>query len=505
MTYWWLNDMPPISGILRFVLYGGLLVLCLVDSPSPLGAPKIMAGTEPLFYTPTGLVRLLRLRWVSPAVLTVIVRITVVVWVAAALGFLQPVTGILTCLGFAFLHSTNAGALGANHSTHSALYALICLSFSVSYGFSLDGLLAEHAGWPLLVSTGSPFESGFAPLLLLIFLAYTLFSGGVSKLRNGGLRWFNGRALRYYLEQSASAARWPWLSRQAVARPGLCRLMATGAVLVELSAVLAIVVSPLRMPLILVWAGLHISILLVMMPAYWVQMWCYLALLDWPWITHALGGPKQPATVFATSGAGPVVFTVVGLGACLTLVLVLLLSSEEWPFTAVPMYSNGIPAEEIPLPAPTELRARAIRARRRRHNAWERAWVSDEVMEDIWLGEPGAAQAVSLTRMMYGGDGPRLVRWSQYTKVVRGLAIADVIARPAGGTVSEPDSQEYPAAHFLRSLAGLARERAPHWARYGSLRLACRTREGWTVLATVGLDAEAPAGKVGETGRGEHD
>jgi hypothetical protein len=249
------------------------------------------------------------------------------------------------------------------------------------------------------------------------------------------------------------------------------------------------------MPLIVVWVGLHVSILLVMMPAYWIQMWCYLALVNWPWLIRAVGGSSAPATVFATGGVGPVVFTAIGIAACLALVMVLVRSSEEWPFTAVPMYSNGIPAAEIPLPAPGDLRARALRARRGRYSSWERAWVADEVMEDIWLGDPGDPASRSLTTAMYLGDGPRLVRWSQYHKVVRDLAIADLAARPADRTDFAADDRDYPGTRFLGELARLARNVAPEWTNHDGLRLVCRTRDGWTVVARAGFGVEQLVGR----------
>ncbi|MFD0385728.1 hypothetical protein ACFQ2B_35495 [Streptomyces stramineus] len=186
ITHWWLNEMPPIPGILRAVFYAGLLVICLVDQPSPLHSAKIIAKTEPAFYTPVGVLRLLRIRWVRPWVLALVAKLTVAVWIAAAVGFLQPVTGVLTFVGFAFLHAVNAGALGSNHSTHSAVYALLSMSFSVSYDFSLDRLLAQHTAWPRLLSEDSVLTSGFAPALLLILLAYTMFAGGATRCATAG-------------------------------------------------------------------------------------------------------------------------------------------------------------------------------------------------------------------------------------------------------------------------------------------------------------------------------
>ncbi|MFF2076335.1 hypothetical protein ACFVXG_16440 [Kitasatospora sp. NPDC058162] len=483
--------MPPVPGLLRAAVYTGLLVLCLVDHPSPLHSAKIVAGTEQVFYTPVGVMRLLGLRRVDPRVLTLVARLTVGFWIAAAAGLLQPVSGILAFLGFAFLHMVNAGALGANHSTHSAVYTMFALCFSVSYDFSADRLLADHTGWPRLVSEHSVFTSGFAPLLLLCFLAYTMLAGGVAKLRYGGPRWLGGKALRFYLEQSAVAARWPWLSRQVVARPGVCRVFAVAAVAIELSAPLAVVDSTLRMPVILSWTCLHIGILLLMMPAYWVQMCCYLLLLDWPWIASLFTG-HRPDRAPVAEGGGAVALAVFGSACVLLLGYVLVRESEQWPLTSVPMYSNGAPADAPRPPARDELHARAVRAARGRHAAWQRAWVIEEVMEDIWIRPADGGEGRPLFLLLHEHKVAGFVRWSQYTKVVREIAVEDVAAKPADHPEAGVEGTEYPATRFLRELAPVIRKSLPDWERYDRLELVCRTDSGGVVIGRAQL-AEQPA------------
>jgi hypothetical protein len=475
MTNWWLNDLAPVSGVLRVVFYTGLLALCVADSPSPLQAAKIIGGTEQALYTPVAALRLFGVRWVEPAVLSVVGKLTIAVWIAAAAGFAQPVTGILTFLGFAFLHAVNAGALGANHSTHSALYALLCLCFSVSHSFSADALLGIS-----LVPAQSAFASGFAPLLLLVFLSYTLFAGGVSKLLNGGPRWFDGSALRFYLEQSAPIARWPFLSRVLVGSPALCRLMAWGSVLIELSAPVAIAVSPARVPLIALWVCLHVGILAVMMPAYWVQMWCYLLLVVPALTPHG----AVPADV-----PGAAVFTAVGALACLVLVAVLVRQSEEWPFTAVPMYSNGRPAGEVVPPSRAELASLAARAHRGRHRSWQRAWVVEEVMEDIWVRPRGGGEGKQLFHLVHEHEVAKFARWSQYGKVVRATAIADVVAKSADRAELDAPGADYPAARLLNAVAPVVRRALPDPDRYERLELVCRTSCGGVVIAATALPA----------------
>ncbi|MBY6038325.1 hypothetical protein KUV80_16885 [Fictibacillus nanhaiensis] len=492
VTQWWLFEMAPVSGVLRAVFYTGLLVLCYVDFPSPLQAAKIIGSTQRAFYTPVLALRLLGLRWVSPHVLSVVTKLTIAMWIAAAAGFVQPVTGVLTFLGFAFLHMVNAGALGAHHSKHSALYALLALCFSVSYDFSLDGLLAKYVNWPLLVPDQSAFTSGFAPLLLLLFLSYTIFAGGVSKLLYGGLGWLNGDALRFYIKYSPSL--WPFMTRLLVNSPVLCRVLASLTVLIELSAPVAIFVSSWRVPLIVCWIWLHVGILCVMRPKYWVQMWCYLLLIVPSLTDHASIASNVPL-----GGA----FTAVGLLAGVVLITVLIRQSEEWPFTSVPMYSNGLTKNAVRAPAESELYDRAVRAHRGQHRAWQRAWLPVEVMEDILVRSTNDGKRHRLFQLILENKVAKFVRWPQYTKVVRATAIADLAAKSADRVELGVCGPDYQATLLLQEVALILKNVLPDWERYDRIELVCRTDSGSVVIASVPLGTQEVRGSSAPQQRSE--
>ncbi|WP_010094965.1 hypothetical protein [Ornithinibacillus scapharcae] len=483
ITDWWLFEMAPVSGVLRAVFYTGLLLLCLVDFPSPLQATKIMGSTERVFYTPVFAMRLMGLSWVSHRVLSVVTKLTIVAWVAAAAGFIQPVSGILTFLGFAFLHMVNAGALGSHHSKHSALYALLVMCFSVSYDFSLDGLLAQYVNWPLLVSEQSAFTSGFAPLLLLLFLSYTILAGGVSKLLYGGLGWLNGEALRFYIRYSPS--RWPFMTRLLVGSPVLCQVLATLTVLIELTAPLAIFISSSRVPLVVGWICMHIGILFVMRPAYWVQMWCYLLL-----IVPSLTNHSNITTAVSLGG----LFTAVGILSSVVLITVLIRQSEEWPFTSVPMYSNSLKDGAVRAPSESELYERALRAHRNKHRVWQRAWLPVEVMEDILVRSIDDGKRHRLFYLILENRVAKFVRWPQYTKVVRATAIADLVAKYADQVELNISGPDYPATRLLHEVASIVKNVLPDWERYDRIELVCRTDSGSVRIAAVPLDTQAVRG-----------
>lgn len=486
MTTWWLDTVPPVPGILRAVFYGGLLIACLLDHPSPLDAPKLMAKTGREFYTPVGALRVLGLSWVDPRVLRVIRWATIVCWVAAAAGFAQPVSGALTFVGFAFLHAVNAGALGSNHSTHAALFALFSMSFSVSHdAASLDAYLSDHVGMPLLVGPDSVLTSGFAPQLLLVFLAYIMFAGGVSKVRHGGTGWLTGKSLWFYIDRSAPFARAPWLSRALLRRLAVLRVLACATVVIELAAPAALVFPAWRTEFVLAWIALHIGILLVMMPAYWIQMWCYLLVVDWTPLRGVLASDTFGAAA-AAQRPGATALAVLGSGIGVVLLLALLRRSEQWPCTSVPMYSNGTVPDEYKLPSPAELPIRARKAASGDLSAWHRPWVPAEALEDIEIVPANGDAAVSLFDVVSAQD-VRFVRWSQFAKVVRDLAIADLAVKDP----ARPDAPgvEFPAARFLADLVPFVDAALPDPSRYRRIQLACLTTAGWFPVATAQLSA----------------
>ena len=100
----------------------------------------------------------------------------------------------------------------------------------------------------------TPSESPFArwPLRTVQWLLVLVYlSAGLSKLAAGGLDWFNGYTLSYYFAQDA--LRWGspvglWLAGQ----PEIASVLSIGAVVFELTFVLAILVPRLA-PVYVLW------------------------------------------------------------------------------------------------------------------------------------------------------------------------------------------------------------------------------------------------------------
>lgn len=465
-TSWWLNTLPPLSGQLRVIFLSGLLTLLLIDKPSPLWATESIQSCTDCFYQPSFFLRWLGRRRPSTRVLRWVTRLTICLWALWIVGFGQPAVGFLTFFGLAFLHGSASGALGSNHSTHAALYSLFALQFSVSYEWSLDAVIFNTP----LVAADSPFRSGFAPALALIFLSFTMFAGGVAKIRYGWRGWLTGQALHFYVSSSAPAARWRWLSDTFVNRRWVCRLAGPGALVVELLSVLAIPSSTLRPWLVLSWVALHVAILLVMMPAYWVQMWCYLLLFDW----YALLGATPSKPMGAASSAATA-FAALGTLAALALILVMVFEIEHWPVTNVPMYSNGTPSpQQVTLPARETLRERATAVVRGRQGQWPRAWVEQESVQDLWL-VAGSERIKYWHCLAEKGAAP--VRWSQYTKILREMTCRQLATMNSG-----PDHLAPEVDGFL-SRAGALAHAVPSLDRFHEIAIIVSTPTGPEVIA----------------------
>ena len=479
------SDFAPLSGLQRTIFYVGLLVILLLDKPTPFNAPTIVGRVAEPFYTQSKALSFL-VKGVPIVRLLVAARtLTIVFWCAAAAGFLQPYTAIGTFIGFAFLHSANSGALGSNHSTHAALYALFALCFSASGdAFSFDAVIAQHVPWPT-ISPDSVLQSGFALKLMQVTFVYIMVAGGLSKLRHGGLRWLSGKSLHFYVEGNAPFARNKFVSRLLVSSPRLCAVLATFSVVAELSGVLALVDTRFVPYVVLLWVCLHVGILLVMMPDYWVQMWCYTLLIDWG---QLLGLGHAPRLLLEPHGNPAATALAVFFATyCVVLAYVFLRHIEEWPFTAVPMYSNGLVPSERPAAPRTELHARATRALGGDVKSWHRPWISTEADEEILVSFKDGREPMALFWLL-AEHGESFARWSQWAKVVRSVVIEDVASKPFG--LSDSSNRDGPASAFLRRLVPVLRERLPTAGDIALLEIVYRTAEGPLVVGAASMSVE---------------
>ena len=132
--------------------------------------------------------------------------------------------------------------------------------------------LSDYARWPLRVGQW------------LLVLAY--LSAGLSKLTNGGLAWFNGYTLVYYLVQDG--VRWGNETVLTLARyPALCGAISIWATLFELTFAIPVLVPRLVWPYVLTGVAMHTGIYLLQRAPFFTFIALYIVFLEslratWP-------------------------------------------------------------------------------------------------------------------------------------------------------------------------------------------------------------------------------
>lgn len=346
LVRFWVADAPPLHGWARVFIYGSLLLLFLPDprrrpwyrgSYSPLVAPQMRAWTAPAFFQPERFARLVPRRLYDMAVLRWVRAITVAAWLGCIAGLGGALSAWTCAGGLVLLWAVTSGCIGTNHRWYFPVYTLVACAFAgpaFGHELSLDAWITERfPGYWLAPATElqAPLAwSGFARKLVVVTGAALLFLGGVSKLRNSGLRWMDGRTLAFYVSGSSGA--WPWLKRRIQSSPALAIALSVGTMVLELGCIVVLLVPELRLPTAIAAIGLHLGIWLTMAPKYFPSMPCYVLWVAWPWEAPASmpaepGGALVAASLLATAFWGWVVFTVI------------VQRREGWPLSSVPMYS----------------------------------------------------------------------------------------------------------------------------------------------------------------------
>jgi len=346
LVRFWVADAPPLSGWARIFIYGALLLLFLPDprrrpwfrgSYTPLVAPEMRAWTAPAFFQPERFARLVP-RWAyDVTVLRWVRAITVIAWLACIAGLGGAVSAWVCAGGLVLSWAVTSGCIGTNHRWYFPMYTLVACAFAGSafgHELSLDAWIVERfPGYWL--APASPHEaplawSGLPRKLVVVSGVAVLFLGAVSKLRNSGLRWLDGRTLAFYVSGSSGA--WPWLKRLVQRSPPVAVALSVGTLVLELGCVVALFMPEMRLPTAIAAIALHLGIWLTMAPKYFPSMPCYVLWVCWPWEAPASvpaepGGVLVAASLLATAAWGWVLFTVIGQ------------RREGWPLSCVPMYS----------------------------------------------------------------------------------------------------------------------------------------------------------------------
>ena len=201
---WWFDDLPPLSGPLRYAFYLGLFVFALRDGKSPLRGVIRYAAIDPIWYETHGLMSSLGVGRLPVAVLWVLTAALAIAWTAAAFGLKTRVAIVTGAIVSFLLHGLLLDTNAYNRGWFVPIYAQLALCFART----TDEVSAD-ARWfgDRPTPDGRVADSGFARKVVLVVLVGFYFASGVTKLVQAGWAWADGQTLLFEFGQSGEPAR----------------------------------------------------------------------------------------------------------------------------------------------------------------------------------------------------------------------------------------------------------------------------------------------------------
>jgi hypothetical protein len=478
---WWLCDLPPMRGLLRLAFYGGLFLLAREHRLSPLSGITAYAATSPELFRSYGLIHLLGIPYIAPDILGVVLVVTKVAWLLAAIGLFSRASAVVTAAGACFLHGMFLGTNTLNHNWFLPTYALIALCFTrTSDPWSVDYHLKRWWTGSAPKPAGTLADTGLARKAFLVLTVGFYFSSGVTKLAVAGPEWADGHTIGYFAaERGLSYPLGPVLAGNL----WLCRLLAVGTLALELAAPAALFSRTARYALIVSWTLMHLGIRFSMGPRYWENILCFALLIDW----GAMGRSRVPIPLPGTRRQ------MVGVGVA-TLLLplvsaVALFHVFWWPLTHVYMYSSYFSLLH---------HIRADRAEADYHDAAAVQRIARSFLESRPAIEATEYFAyLAELRLAGGGSEPLYLemapgvptRKQWILTVVRPVLIEDLAAKPPGRIEFDPERPDSPAQQLLLDYVPVFRRyAAPHLLRgYERLELTYPLDRGRVAIASVPL------------------
>ncbi len=353
----WCDDLPPLDGRLRLIFYVLLLLTAWTFNSSAFTVVDLSQRVDMSIYRlPAGLLRTLGATVLPPyAVLYGLRVVMIVCWLLAALGLLWRFTAPLTALLFAVLYGFSVG-IGNTHKGHVALWVLCSLCFCRPQDrWTLDTLIGRRfPGFGRLAGTAGPLTaSGFGRKVALLGAVAILFGAGVAKLRLGGLAWLDGQPIHLAISWTPVVMgryRVPAVAAFMLEHRWACQLAAYVTIVLEVGAITALFSRRLRYLVLLSGCFLHLGILMVMFPAFWLHMICYLPCIDWNDVWQRLRSRQRVTKPPLPAGPEPLArlrAAVFGCSLAALWAVVLIAKVEYWPLSYSPLYAEYITRENL--------------------------------------------------------------------------------------------------------------------------------------------------------------
>ncbi len=462
---WWLDDLPPLGGRLRFVFYACLLWLSVVNLKSPLAGTGFYAETDAQAFQAYGLLGWLGVDYLPVENLNVVVGVTTVAWIAAMVGFGGRATMIVTAVGALFLQGMFLGSNALNHYYFLPVYTLVALCIarpSVDH-WSVDWWLRSWRGREQ--PTGGLGATGLPRKLVLVAAVGFYFAAGFAKLFHSGLAWADGQTVQYFSQ--LRSGQYP-LADYFVEYLWLAKIGSVVTLLLEVGAPLALFSRPLRHLWVVGLLGMHMAIRYGMGPAYWPNVVCLLLVVDWYWLKETFVGwysnarrQETPTTVTVHSKSTIRAGWLLGSTALVVAFATAVFGIFWWPLTNVYMYCSYFSIEQdirAGHPRLDYFRAPEVQVIARQiHEAKPPREVAEYLCFQV---------AVRLTNddiePLYLFDSVGTASWKQWVLTVAApVIVEDLATKPEGRIEFDPTDTTYAAQRFLEQYADVLRERVP--------------------------------------------
>jgi uncharacterized membrane protein YphA (DoxX/SURF4 family) len=193
-----------------------------------------------------------------------------------------------------------------NHGSTLAMIALLVFAVSkAEAAWSVDAWLKRRHGLPAPAPSA---EFNWPLRTMQVMFALVMFGAGLSKLRTAGLEWALSDNLLYTMlkrHYQGEAQQAGTLSLYLISHPWLCRLLAAGSLLVELTAPLALISRRYRWFVIPSLLSMQVGIYFTMHISFHYFMLLYIVWVEWnelfawmrSWYPTPPRGTDFPATL----------------------------------------------------------------------------------------------------------------------------------------------------------------------------------------------------------------
>ena len=288
MSFWFAPANPRTLATCRILFFGAFFLFYLREDFSA------WSGVSRVFWIPLKPFQWLHLTPCSSGVTVILQRAWKLSLLLACVGLLTPVAGTAAfLLGFYLLGlPNNFGGVRHTDTIVVLTFGIMALS-RCGDSLSLDVLLARRKGRKNIPDSGEyrwPVRAVWL-LFSMIFLA-----AGLSKLKVSGLDWVTTSNaqnrliwMNYGINDAASVTLW---GLSLATHPGLCKLLAAGTLLLELSYPLALFSKPLRWVIVPGVFVMQIAIRILLGPSFGQFLICNLFWIPWDRLLPSAFGPS---------------------------------------------------------------------------------------------------------------------------------------------------------------------------------------------------------------------